>query len=336
MPYSPMELMTGPVGEWISLIVVTAMFIALAYATLPKHLSQNKKGKALAVTVGLIMGLGLYMVKRTFNFTFESFGLFAIFIIIFIMSLILYNLLKQQFSKEISVCLTYSVIFLSFFMISPSLFDAFSYSFPLLNGILFLTFIISLGFILWRMFGEMSKAVSKGEPLIKIESVDPKMLQKNYDKQKELPNKPKGGKFEMKSKFEINVEKMSDELERIIPELEALNGWIEEKQSKQTSKRLSKLLKTKKAIQKEFSELSKKILELKEINSEVYPNLVKLNNELKGSLHDFYQHLNLANDFIKKNSIKFAMPELRITHENLKTASTNLKSIFDYEMMKEK
>jgi hypothetical protein len=115
-----------------------------------------------------------------------------------------------------------------------------------------------------------------------------------------------------------------------------LKQFPKAQEAKQTSKRLNSLLKTKKAIQKEYSQLAKKILDFKDPSPDLYPKLVQLNNILKKSLHDFYQHLNLVNDFIKKNSIKFAMPELRKAHENLKTASTNLKSILDYGMMKEK
>ena len=145
IPFQPEEILNGPYGDWILLIIFVGLFIAISGAVLPKHLVEKRYGKALVVFTGLILGIGLFKAKNIYNFNLESFGFLAIWILILIMGFVIFGLTKIGFAKSTAVSVTYCVIFLSFFLLSPSLFDAISESFPLVNLIFIVLFLYMLG-----------------------------------------------------------------------------------------------------------------------------------------------------------------------------------------------
>ena len=151
VPVEPFELLRGPYGEWVTLILLCGLFIAVAGAVLPQRLTERRSGKAVTVFVGLIMGIGLYSSRRLFNFNFESFGFLAIFIIVLLMIMATYGLAKLGMGKDVALSLTYCITFLTFFVMSPSLFDTFADTLPILNGIFFLAFFYLLGKLIWKM-----------------------------------------------------------------------------------------------------------------------------------------------------------------------------------------
>ena len=135
------------------LLLLCGLFIAIAGAIFPKCLSEKRYGKAVTIFVGLILGIGL------FNFNLESFRFLAVFLIIVLMFLVTYGFLKMQFKKEIAVSITYCMIFLTFYIMSPSLFDTFVETLPILNGIFFLAFFYILGKLIFNMVKETGEGV---------------------------------------------------------------------------------------------------------------------------------------------------------------------------------
>ena len=147
MPYSPSELLSGTLGEWITIILISVLFIAIAGAALPKRLTESKTGKSLLVTLGLFLGVALYQVKDTLHFNLESFGFVAFGLLIIIAFIVTYGVTKLGLqNKRLAFAISYSIIYLTFALITPSLLDTFAASIPILNGILALLFIVSLGY----------------------------------------------------------------------------------------------------------------------------------------------------------------------------------------------
>ena len=153
IPFQPEELLNGPYGEWLFLIIFCGLFIAISGAVLPRHLTEKRYGKAVVVFTGLILGIGLFKAKEIFNFNLESFGFMAIWLIILIMGFVIYGLTKMGMAKTTAVSITYCVMFLSFFLLSPSLFDAIAESFPMVNLIFIILFLYMLGKPLFSIFG---------------------------------------------------------------------------------------------------------------------------------------------------------------------------------------
>ena len=141
MPYAPEEFLEGRFGEWVIIILLCALFIAITGAVLPKRLTEHRYGKALVVCTGLVLGIGLYMAKDIYNFNFESFGFLAIWIIAVLLGLVTFGLFRMGMRPDISFALTYCIMYLSFSLITPSLFDSIAESFPFLNGVFLLCFI---------------------------------------------------------------------------------------------------------------------------------------------------------------------------------------------------
>ena len=141
------------------LLLLCGLFIAIAGAILPKRLSEKRYGKAVTIFVGLILGIGLFRSKKLFNFNLESFRFLAVFLIFVLMFMVTYGFLKMQFKKEIAVSITYCMIFLTFYIMSPSLFDTFVETLPILNGIFFLAFFYILGKLIFNMVKETGEGV---------------------------------------------------------------------------------------------------------------------------------------------------------------------------------
>ena len=156
-PISPMEYMQGAAGEWFFLILFTVLFIAIAGAVLPKRLTQNRFGKMLVISVGLILGVGVFRSRDIFNFNLESFGFLGIGFVVLIMGIITFGLAKIGMRKDMAVAFSYCLMFLTFRMVSPSLYDAFSSSLPILNLIFLVTFIYLAGSILFKVFAMVKK-----------------------------------------------------------------------------------------------------------------------------------------------------------------------------------
>jgi len=153
-PIDPHDLITGVLGEWLQIILFCGLFIAIAGAVLPKRLTEKRYGKALVVFTGLILGIGLYMAKNIYNFNFESFGFLAIWLIVILTGFVAYGLMRMGMRGDIALSLTYIVIFLTFFLMTPTLYDSIATSFPLLNGIFILAFGYMVVTLLIKMFGK--------------------------------------------------------------------------------------------------------------------------------------------------------------------------------------
>ncbi|MBW1856258.1 MAG: hypothetical protein JRJ00_16595 [Deltaproteobacteria bacterium] len=153
IPAAPEEFLQGPLGEWVIIILLVALFIAISGAVLPKRLTERRYGKALVICTGLLLGVGLYMAKDLYNFNFESFGFMSIWLIAVLLGMVAFGLFRYGMKPDIAFALTYCVLFLSFSLIAPSLLDSIAQSFPLLNGVFFICFIYLGGRILFKIFG---------------------------------------------------------------------------------------------------------------------------------------------------------------------------------------
>lgn len=195
IPAAPEEFLEGPIGEWVIIILLCGLFIAVCGAVLPKRLIEKRYGKALVVFLGLILGVGLYMSKDMYNFNFESFGFVAIWIIIFLVGLVTFTLFRWGMKIDTAFALTYCVMYLTFAMLTPSLYDSIADSFPLMN----LIFLIVFGYlgirILMKIFSK-NKTTENAAFEFKHNNIPPvdqaeidRELQTDKDEKKNLKKK---------------------------------------------------------------------------------------------------------------------------------------------------
>ena len=180
-PIDPRELLTGTYGEWFLITLLCGLFIAIAGAVLPKHLTEKRYGKALVVCVGLILGGGLYLAKDLYNFSLESFGFLAFGIIIIIAAAVTFGLTRIGFSKSTAIGLSYCLVFLTFAMMQPSIFDSIAETLPILNLIFYLMFFYMIGKLLFGMVKHEHGAL---DAIKKLKNIDfKKPLSKESQKQ---------------------------------------------------------------------------------------------------------------------------------------------------------
>jgi len=326
LPYEPLELLNGPIGEWVVLILLCGLFIAIAGAILPKRLTEGRYGKAVTIIVGLILGIGLFMTRKLYNFNFESFGFLGIFVIIILMFLVTYGLLKMHFNKDMAIGISYCMIFLTFYIMSPSLFDTFANTLPILNGIFFLTFFYITGKLVFNMLkgtGEDLKDKVKSTIIdTKQTGEDSSMTTKQRKTLKSV-----GGNTKMKTATLKSMLQLKTNFDNIISALDDMGGWMDPQQSKLTMKALKPVAQTKSTVKKEFDKLTETIAKYKEVDNSLRPQMMKDAQELNNFLRGFYLSLEKGMELISQNAIKPGLPVLKKGQEYLNAAIQVIEKI---------
>ena len=178
-PIEPKFILSHAWGEWVLLILFCGLFIALASAILPKRLTEGNAGKAICIILGIMMGIGLFMMRSLYHFNLESFGMLAVGLIIILAVFVTYGLTKFGMSKTTAVALTYCLVFLTFVMPEPSIFDAFAETLPILNLLFYVAFIIMAGKLFIGMFGGFAWSAGDAAKDLKRMSLDEKGLAGN-------------------------------------------------------------------------------------------------------------------------------------------------------------
>ncbi len=255
VPWKPDDILNGPYGDWITIILLSALFIAVAGIALPKHLTEKRYGKALVTIVGIMLGLATYKSMDMYNFSFESFGFLAIWIMLIIMGLVFFGLAKMGFRPDLAFALTYCVMFLTFWFMTPSLYDAISESLPLLNGIFLAAFLYLAGNLLLKIFrkGKSLRKAANGLRSDERASDNPevtKEFEKTSEEERELQSKTlKLTKLEIKS-----VEGMKDILREITTILKE-HPDLREHDKNRISKALQSLASQKSSFEKALQSL---------------------------------------------------------------------------------
>lgn len=315
MPHGPLELLRGPFGEWVVLILLCGLFIAIAGAILPKRLTEKRYGKGVTIFVGLILGIGLFMSKKLLNFNLESFGFLGIFIIIILMFLVTYGLLKMQFNKDMALGITYCMIFMTFYIMTPSLFDTIADSLPILNGIFFLTFFYILGKTIFNLF----KGTGDGlKDRIKSAFINDNESQNKPNKALKLP----GGTMELKDVKLGSLNKLKYRYDQFISSLMKLEGWMDKQQAKEATEALKEIASTKTGLVKDYKDLAENTVASKEIQ------------DLRDRLRDFYNLLNEGMEHIKKAAIKPGLEILINAQKNLNDAVQVFEKIRNEDTIK--
>ena len=150
-PFKPSEII-NVYGDWIILIFLCGIFITIAQTFLPERITSKRSGKLLSTFIGLSMGIGLYSARKAYNFNFESFGFLGIVLIVILLAIVTYGVTSMKMKKSHAVALTYCVMFLTFYLMTPSIYDSFAGSLPILN----LLFVIAgIYFIVTGIFGSL-------------------------------------------------------------------------------------------------------------------------------------------------------------------------------------
>jgi hypothetical protein len=188
-PVHPKDFLTGTWGEWANIILLCAFFIALFGAVLPRHLTESFRGKAISTVLGIIVGLGLYKAQQIYRFNFESFGMIAIGLLVIVAAIVTYKLTRHGWHPDIAAALTYCLIFLSFSMPKPSIFDAFAEYMPILNTIFYGAFFYLLGRLMFTMFRrhDASGSISAGSRMLdRIKSIPKRSIETERQIEKEI------------------------------------------------------------------------------------------------------------------------------------------------------
>lgn len=284
MPYEPLEFLKGPIGEWVTLILLCGLFIAVAGAVLPKRLTERRSGKAVTVFLGLIMGIGLYSSRKLFNFNFESFGFLAIWIIVLLMIMATYGLAKLGMSKDIAVSLTYCITFMTFYIMSPSLFDAFADSLPILNGIFFLAFFYLLGKLMWRMLkGNSSGQAARNAKGIQLNPPDSTELEKEIDHEKDERRLLKHSTVRLTKKELKSIDNILHYLKEIQQTLEDAGSQLNQHQKNAIINALKEINQTKQDFLRGLDRLKRHILKYKSGDSDKM-------HKLRERLHQTEEH----------------------------------------------
>ncbi|NIM03816.1 hypothetical protein GTN66_06695 [bacterium] len=127
----------------IDFIIAFLLFLGISKVTLGRRF-EGRGGKLVITAVALALSVGFSLIEREANFSLRSFGSLGVLILIFLISIVLFNLFRTAgVSKTSSFCLAYIIVYLSLRLISPAIFDWIAQTAPWINGILGLAFVVS-------------------------------------------------------------------------------------------------------------------------------------------------------------------------------------------------
>lgn len=233
-PIEPSFLLTHAWGEWVILILFCGLFIALSVAILPRRLTEGNAGKAITIILGIMIGTGLFMMRSLYHFNLESFGMLAVGLIVILAVFVTYGLTKFGMSKTTAIALTYCLIFLTFVMPEPSIFDAFAETLPILNLLFYVAFIIMVGKLFMGMFGGFSAGDAakdlKRMALDERGSVwnDPEKEREKTEVEKEIREDEREDKAIQYKTFEVTRKELKT-IDDIYRHLKEISGTIEKK-----------------------------------------------------------------------------------------------------------
>lgn len=141
-------------STFFDLGIFLAIFLGLGQSILGKHLEVG--GKSVYVGLGIFLSIALLIWERQTGFSLlESFGPWAFFIIIILLSVFVFNVLEQTIGSGLiamggSYIIFYSAYFGLLERVTPGEFLLFSPNIPIdLNPWLDLGVLVSIGLIVW-------------------------------------------------------------------------------------------------------------------------------------------------------------------------------------------
>jgi hypothetical protein len=280
IPFQPEEILNGPYGDWIFLLVFISLFIGVSGAVLPKHLTENNRyGKTVVVFCGIILGIGLFKAKDIYNFNLESLGFMAIWLIVFCMGLVVYGLSKMGMNKSTAISVTYCIMFLSFFLLSPSLFDAISQAFPLVNLIFIVLFFYMLAKPFYSIFANKNPLKSAREFRSNhfSSATDVEIEREEKDDLMEIKDIKKKAIPATKKEFKC-IKDIKNALEEIIKLIRKKGNQLSEKEKKTITEDLERINKDENILQRAANLLKASIYTY---NNHHRKDIAEIQNRLK-------------------------------------------------------
>jgi hypothetical protein len=131
-------------GTYVDFILFMFLFIPLAQVSLGKHFT-GRPGKMVAVTVGLMLSLGLAVMERTMKFNLRSFGPVAALLAMAGVGLVIFITLKHLGVHAVTAAaIAYIMMYFSLQAVSPGLYDWIYDRAPWVSLILLLCLVIAI------------------------------------------------------------------------------------------------------------------------------------------------------------------------------------------------
>ncbi len=136
----------------VDFVLAFLFFLGVSQVTLGKRFT-GKGGSLLTVAVSLLLSVGLSVAESRLRFSLASFGPIAIFFLLFIVGLVLYQLARHLgFHASTALSLVFVMTYFSIQAVSPSIMDFVHQRAPWLRTTLFCVFVFAAGKLLYSIF----------------------------------------------------------------------------------------------------------------------------------------------------------------------------------------
>jgi hypothetical protein len=133
--------------DWILIIILIFFFWSVVGLALKKRFGDSKHFRILVTSTGLFMAISTYysIYQGWINFTFESLGMFGVFLALVVVFFIIFGLVRSYGMKlNNALPLSYALLYLALWGFSPNIFDNISDIAPPVNLILLVLFFASI------------------------------------------------------------------------------------------------------------------------------------------------------------------------------------------------
>ena len=159
--------------DWILIIILMFFFWSIVGLALKKRFGDSKHFRILVTSTGLFMAISTYysIYQGWIHFTFESLGMFGVFLALVMVFFIIFGLVRSYGMKlNNALPLSYALLYLSLWGFSPNIFDNISDIAPPVNLILLILFFASVWKVV-RGFFHHSQSDSSGSMHIPDKSI---------------------------------------------------------------------------------------------------------------------------------------------------------------------
>jgi len=236
--------------DWITFTLLLIFFISIAGLTLHRRFENNKYAKPLVISVGLILTFGTHfsIYKGWLNLSFQGFGMLGAVMVFIIIFFVFFGLVKG-FGMDTSKALplSFALLYISLYAVSPNIFDTIAKVFPPLNLILLILWLYSIYKLITAFFKHSGSPTSTLKNLAKLKP----LAKQERESEKDVKTELKGEEKERKmlkhktpriTKLEIkSTEAMLDNLDQMVRIVQVKGNNVDQEEIGQLTHNLRKI-----------------------------------------------------------------------------------------------
>ncbi|MBW1781275.1 MAG: hypothetical protein JRL30_11100 [Deltaproteobacteria bacterium] len=148
-------------SDWVLFTILLFLFWSIAGIALRKRFEESRYLRVLISAIALALAVGTYygVYQGWLHLSFESFGLFGAVLLLVVIFFIIFGLMRSYgLRMSTALPLGFALFYVSLWAVIPNILTTFQETFPPVNGILLILFVVSVFKVLAAFFSHSRKS----------------------------------------------------------------------------------------------------------------------------------------------------------------------------------